>query len=421
MRRRPMSALDIALVSLVLVVLLIFGWVAAKYWYPGSWVQHQVERLVKTEPPQQAAPPKLIRFQAKAEQPKVAPRSTHPVPIRKRKAKHSVSKLAASAVAKHSTKVVRWQHWGAAPYAHSLKEACQKAPAAIDGTSMPEAVKEHFKKALGDCKGGTTVWLTPNQPLEQMWSGPDKTHPKDWVMNNRSVGELPVLKSPDGRLYPKGAVFETAKAFSWMFVYEGKTYVLYLPLVCFNWSWSLAGPSTNVPHDCFAYKLDGRGYPVKRPLQVVVNFYNHNTADLHRLMADQCFYAQDGGTGALLRLDRECATCAPGDQQAIWPGDVQVGTKTEYIFSVYSADGKTLGFPSGYGTVYVPYWFVASSLWCFTASDTYWGNAPSWWGTGTWYYTDYYSLVERHEVQDDLNARLKKFHRIIKPDGVLGK
>ncbi|MHB1162935.1 MAG: hypothetical protein ACYCZZ_00170 [Minisyncoccota bacterium] len=233
MRRRPMSALDIALVSLVLVVLLIFGWVAAKYWYPGSWVQHQVERLVKTEPSLPVTPPKLIRFQTKVEQPKVAQRPTHPIPIRKRKAKHPVSKLATSAAAKHSTKVVRWQHWGAAPYAHSLAEACQKAPTAIDGTSMPEAVKEHFKKALGDCKGGTTVWLTPNQPLEQMWSGGQHPH----IMNHVVVAELPVLRSPDGRAYRKGAVAEAAKAFEWSYVYEGKTYLWDIPLVCFNESW----------------------------------------------------------------------------------------------------------------------------------------------------------------------------------------
>ena len=131
-----------------------------------------------------------------------------------------------------------WKHWSISPYARSFGEACKKAPAAIDGFDYPSAVKEHFKQALGsDCKGGTEVWLTPHQRLEQMWSG-HKPH----VMDSKTVGELPVLQSPDGRPYPKGSVAETAKALSWTFVYDGKTYILYLPLVCFNWSWAFGSP-----------------------------------------------------------------------------------------------------------------------------------------------------------------------------------
>jgi len=132
-----------------------------------------------------------------------------------------------------------WDKWSVAPYATSLEEACKKAPAAIDGFSMPAAAKEHFKQAISTtCKGGTEVWLTPNMSVEQMWSGGRKPH----VMNKVTVGELPVLKSPDGRPYRKGSVAETAKALSWTFVHEGKTYVLYLPLVCFNWSWTFSSP-----------------------------------------------------------------------------------------------------------------------------------------------------------------------------------
>ncbi|MBI5405935.1 hypothetical protein HY972_02770 [Candidatus Kaiserbacteria bacterium] len=130
---------------------------------------------------------------------------------------------------------VKWDRWNIAPFASSKEEACAKVLIeSIDGFNMPPPVKEHFKAALGaTCKGGTEVWLTPHQRLEQMWSGGPKPH----VMNNVTVGELPVLKSPDGRSYRKGAVAEAAKAFSWTFAHEGKVYVLYLPFVCFNVSW----------------------------------------------------------------------------------------------------------------------------------------------------------------------------------------
>ncbi|MDE2173253.1 MAG: hypothetical protein KGJ31_01455 [Patescibacteria group bacterium] len=144
-----------------------------------------------------------------------------------------------------------WQHWGAAPYAHSLEEACQKAPAAIDGTSMPQAVKEHFKKALGDCKGGTLVWLTPNEPLEQMWSGGRHPH----LMNHVAVAELPVLRSPDGRPYRKGAVAEAAKALEWSYVYEGETYLWDIPFVCFNESWRF-GRTSSVAEKCVELSFD---------------------------------------------------------------------------------------------------------------------------------------------------------------------
>lgn len=137
----------------------------------------------------------------------------------------------------HAAEESPWDKWGVAPYATSLEEACKKAPTAIDGFNLPTAVKEHFKQAIGaDCKSSKEVWLTPDMLLEQMWSGGQKPH----VMNNKKVAELPVKKSPDGRPYRKGSVAETAKAQSWSFVHDGKTYILYLPSVCFNWSWAFA-------------------------------------------------------------------------------------------------------------------------------------------------------------------------------------
>ncbi|MCR4333479.1 MAG: hypothetical protein NUV60_00440 [Patescibacteria group bacterium] len=141
----------------------------------------------------------------------------------------------------HAAEPKPWKNWGIAPYAASQDAACKKASEAIDGFLMPSAVKNHFKTKLeSTCKGGETFWLTPDMLLEQMWSGPDSRHKTAHLMNRESVAELPVLKSPDGRPYRKGSVAETAKALFWSFTYEGKTYVLYLPFVCFNWSWGFA-------------------------------------------------------------------------------------------------------------------------------------------------------------------------------------
>lgn len=141
-----------------------------------------------------------------------------------------------------------WERWNAAPYATSREEACKKAPEAIDGFSFPTPVKEQFKKLLGTtCKGGTEAWLTPGTLLEEMMSGPDAHHKQSYVMRKRTVAELPVLQSPDGRPYRNGTVAETAKALAWRVEHEGKSYVLYLPFVCFNWSWKFGVPPLPPP------------------------------------------------------------------------------------------------------------------------------------------------------------------------------
>ena len=137
-----------------------------------------------------------------------------------------------------ATETTEWKNWGVSPFAHSLTEACRKAPGAIDGLEMPPTAKEYFKKTLGtECNNGVEMWLTPGTVLGQMWTGGKTPH----VLNNVRVGELPVLKSPEGRKYRKGAVAETAKAFMWDAIHadkEGKrtTLNLYLPMVCFNFS-----------------------------------------------------------------------------------------------------------------------------------------------------------------------------------------
>lgn len=148
-----------------------------------------------------------------------------------------------------------WVNWGAAPFARTFDEACRSAPKAIDGFMMPTPVKEHFKAEVArSCKSDKGVWLTPETKLEQMWSGPDARHKSPYLMNEKSVAELPVLRSPDGRPYRKGSVAETARAFVWTLVYEGKTYNLYLPLVCFNWSWAFGPPvPTALVEECVEY------------------------------------------------------------------------------------------------------------------------------------------------------------------------
>ena len=136
-----------------------------------------------------------------------------------------------------------WINWGVEPYASSQTEACNKAHAAINGFTMPSEVKEYFMQVIGSgCSGGKQVYLPPGMMLEQTWSGGKKPH----VENNKRVAELPVSTSPDSRPYRKGSVAQTPKALAWAAIHEGKTYVLYLPLVCFNWSWAF-GPETSPP------------------------------------------------------------------------------------------------------------------------------------------------------------------------------
>jgi len=127
-----------------------------------------------------------------------------------------------------------WGHWGAAPYATSFADMCRKMPAGIDGMDMPDEVKARFKARTGPkCEGGTEVWLTPNQRLNQMWTGGRNPHP----MMNVTVGELPVTRSPDGRTYRAGAVAQAAKALEWTEEYNGLVYHLVVPFECFNVSW----------------------------------------------------------------------------------------------------------------------------------------------------------------------------------------
>ena len=198
-----------------------------------------------------------------------------------------------------AAEVSRWNTWDVAPYAHTFGEACKKASLAIDGFDMPSEVKQHFKQVLGSsCKGGTEMWLTPHQTLKQMWSGGQHPHVATDVM----VGELPVLKSPDGRPYRKGSVAETAKAFSWTWTYEGKTYVLYLPFVCFNWSWTFGPPPTVVAEECVEVVFNA-------PADGHVRWGVGTTTG--PLPPDKCNAQRQGDDGVWMAWYGECDICAP--------------------------------------------------------------------------------------------------------------
>ncbi|MSU74646.1 hypothetical protein EXS57_02610 [Candidatus Kaiserbacteria bacterium] len=203
-------------------------------------------------------------------------------------------------------RATEWNRWNVAPYATSQEEACKKAPQAIDGFNIPSAVKEAFKSQLGaTCKGGKEVWLTPGMHLEEMWSGGAKPH----VMSNKTVGELPVLKSPDGRTYRKGAVAETAKALSWEFVYEGKKYTLYEPFVCFNWSWASSPvPIVTVPVAVAPKCVELTFYaPVGGKVRWGVG------SSTGPLAPDAC-NAQREGDGPWQAWHGECETCVPQEE-----------------------------------------------------------------------------------------------------------
>lgn len=134
--------------------------------------------------------------------------------------------------------VTLWEKWGIDPYASSILEACAKAPKAIQGFQhMPQDVKDSFKKVLGNsCKAWIKESLTPGTRIQEMWSGIGS---REKIIGPKEVGYISVSLAPDGRRYKEGSVSQAPVVFLWKFISEkdGKTYLLYLPLVCFNWSW----------------------------------------------------------------------------------------------------------------------------------------------------------------------------------------
>lgn len=208
--------------------------------YTAAWCAAQMKKLDDRGKCQPASPDSAAGSDS-GKKPEAAPQQAEPkkAPHRKKtpvkpKVKNAVEVKAAE---QHEPEG-EWAKWGIAPYASSLEDACKKASVAIEAFSMPDAVRSHFIREVGKTCEGRETWLTPHQRLEEMWSGGSHPH----IMKGRTVAELPVTMSPDGRPYRKGSVAEAAKTRSWAYVYDGKTYQLYLPLVCGNWSWAYGEP-----------------------------------------------------------------------------------------------------------------------------------------------------------------------------------
>lgn len=134
--------------------------------------------------------------------------------------------------------VTLWEKWGIDPSAFSIPEACEKAPTAIQGfRHLPQDVKEGFIGVVGtSCKGYVRDFLTPGTRLQEMWSG---IGAREKIVGPKEVGYISVSHAPDGREYKEDSVSQTPMVFLWKFTSQkdGKTYLLYLPWVCFNWSW----------------------------------------------------------------------------------------------------------------------------------------------------------------------------------------
>lgn len=248
-----------------------------------------------------SADPAVSRPTAVASQPAARGAATTAPAVKVRRVEQKATQVAGSS--KSVSRTVEqvqeeWRHWGASPYASSFDEACRKAPQAIDGTSMPAPVKMHFREVLGDhCanrKG--ELWLTPGQPLAEMWSGGKSPH----VMKNVTVAELPVLVSPDGRPYRRGAVAEAARATYWEYAYEGKVYRLYLPKACFNWSWSES--PVVATKQCLELKFN---VPLGWKVRWGVGTVNGP------LPPDECNAQRDGAVGSMTAWWGQCDDCVP--------------------------------------------------------------------------------------------------------------
>jgi hypothetical protein len=178
--------------------------------------------------------------------------------------------------------------------------------------------------------------------------------------------------------------------------------------------------------NCFAYHVvgngelpqyaalqpDGEPYPrVRNPLQVEMLFYPESGYTRRMLEADPCFYAVDNLTHERLRLSHDCSFCAPGDRQRIWPADIEEGAETDFLFSIYSADGTAAGCPSGDCTVYVPR-RAMSSLWCF-ATKRYHDRRR-------WHYDGYSFRITRAELARDLGEGRSVYRELVRPLGVFG-
>jgi|GEM_PF-3569051 len=300
--------------------------------------------------------------------------------------------------AAHAAESHIWTGWNAKPFAESQSDACARAKQAINGfKQMPVEAKQYFIGQVGtSCANAEKddAWLTPGMHRVEMW---DTTHP----MQNVVVGELPVTKSPDGRrTFRKGAVADAARAKQWSYQYKGRTIVLNLQYVCFNWNWGF-GPKVTVKvvqgppvihtftkyltpppppaQNCFSYDVDTRGNDnVRKPPMVQVEFYQQGgtLADVNRVLASKTCppHAVDLETHETLGLVRYCYGCEAmtGSRPVVWPADVQQGTTPPLILTIVRENGEPVC-PSGHCRIFVdPFWPPETSVtFCFMAKDMY--------------------------------------------------
>lgn len=196
--------------------------------------------------------------------------------------------------------VTLWEQWGIDPSASSVPEACEKAPKAIQGFQhMPQDVKDSFKKVLGNsCKAWTQESLTPGTRIQEMWSGIGSN---EKIIGPKEVGYLPVSRAPDGREYKEDSVFQAPIVFRWKFTSEqdGKTYLLYLPWVCFNWSWGYGVSPMRTEEKCVTVEFDAE-------LKDIVRFA---IVGQDSLRPSSCFAVSYDGGKTFSALPAPCGNC----------------------------------------------------------------------------------------------------------------
>jgi len=121
-----------------------------------------------------------------------------------------------------------WTTWGGAPYASSYEEAVRRLPDALHDLNIPEPVRVLFLEEVRRNPQGTRAYLTPGMRFLWMMTGGARPH----AMENVVVGRNPVRRG----------VVQAAEARGWRVVHEGRTYVLVLPDICYNWAWRTEAP-----------------------------------------------------------------------------------------------------------------------------------------------------------------------------------
>lgn len=118
-----------------------------------------------------------------------------------------------------------WTNWGSAPYATSQEEAFRLLPEALVALGIPEEIHEQFIEQVRTNPQGQEIFLDPSDRLIAMMTG---------GVNPHAMFDVPVAAIPVGG---DARIVQAARARKWEYEYEGVTYVLILPEVCFNFSY----------------------------------------------------------------------------------------------------------------------------------------------------------------------------------------